>query len=95
MSKKLETQTIRDFGGQWTRYRDNEGYYGSLALLRDVFGPVFDSRELVGCRVAEIGSGTGRIVNMLIESGASHVTAIEPWMRSPCYVRTLINFGIA
>ena len=29
-------------------------------------------------RVAEIGSGTGRIVMMLLEAGARHVTAIEP-----------------
>src|ERR1700688_1594254 len=78
MSKKLETQTIRDFGGQWTRFRDNEGYYGSIALLRDVLGPLLDSRELGGRRGAEIGIGTGRIVNMLIESGVSQVTAIEP-----------------
>lgn len=78
MSSNLTSRTIDDFGDQWTRYTGNEGFYGSAELLADVFGPVLDLEALKGKRVAEIGSGTGRIVEMLLAAGAAHVTALEP-----------------
>lgn len=71
-------RTIKDFGKQWLRYSDNEGYYGSLELLADILSPFLKIDELKNCMVAEIGSGTGRIVNMLLESGVQHVVAVEP-----------------
>ncbi len=78
MTSRLTDRTIDDFGDQWTRYTGNEGFYGSPELLADVFGPLLDMDALKGKRVAEIGSGTGRIVNMLLAGGAAHVTALEP-----------------
>lgn len=74
----LTAETINDFGEQWTNYRDNPGYYGSTELLADLFGPLLDLKSLQGQRVADIGSGTGRIVNMLLNAGAEHVVALEP-----------------
>jgi SAM-dependent methyltransferase len=74
----LSERTIRDFGSQWTKHRDSEGRYGSLAFFEDIVGPLVDVEELEGKRVAEIGSGTGRIVHMLLASNVEHVTAIEP-----------------
>lgn len=74
----LTQATIEDFGAQWKRYRDNKDYYGSVALLKDLFGPLLATEEIEGRKVAEIGSGSGRIVLMLLRSGAAHVTAIEP-----------------
>lgn len=71
-------RTIKDFGDQWLRYRDNEGYYGSLELFSDILYPFLKPDDIKECKVAEIGSGTGRIVNMLLEAGASHVIAVEP-----------------
>ncbi len=71
-------RTIKDFGEQWLRYPDNEGYYGSLELFSDILSPFLKPEELRGCSVAEIGSGVGRIVNMILRSGAKHVIAIEP-----------------
>jgi len=76
--KVSKNQTIQDFGEQWVRYRDNEGYYGSLELFSDILSPFLKPDELKGCKVAEIGSGTGRIVNMLLEAGAENVIASEP-----------------
>ncbi len=69
---------MEDFGDQWLRYRQNEGYYASLELFSDVLYPFLIPAELKGCKIAEIGSGTGRIVNMLLEAGAKHVVALEP-----------------
>ena len=74
----LKDQTIGDFGEQWTAFRDNPGYYGSAELLADLFGPLLSLEDLKGKAVADIGSGTGRIVNMLLDVGASRVVAVEP-----------------
>jgi SAM-dependent methyltransferase len=71
-------RTIRDFGEQWSHYGENEGFYGSVDLLQDIFGPLLATDELRGARVADIGSGTGRIVRMLAAAGAEHVVAVEP-----------------
>ncbi len=73
-----EDQTIKDFGDQWLKYLDNEGYYGSLELFSDILAPFLKTNEIKGCKVAEIGSGTGRIVNMLLAAGAEHIVAVEP-----------------
>lgn len=71
-------KTIEDFGDQWTRFTENDGYYGSTELLQDIFGPLLDVSDLENKDVAEIGSGTGRIVNMLVAGGVKSVLAIEP-----------------
>lgn len=71
-------QTIADFGDQWQRYTDNEGYYGSADLFADMLGGALRPEDFHGASVAEIGSGTGRIVSMLLEAGAAKVVAIEP-----------------
>ena len=73
-----KTRTIDDFGEQWTSFRDNPGYYGSADLLTDLFGPLLACDEVQERRVADIGSGTGRIVNMLLDAGVQHVHAVEP-----------------
>lgn len=77
-SDDVDRQTIADFGAQWTHYRENPGYYGSVELLGDILEPLLPVSEIAGRRVAEIGSGTGRIVNMLLAAGAGHVVALEP-----------------
>lgn len=74
----IDQQTIGDFGDQWTRYTDNSGYYGSLEYFADICAPLLDVDDVRGRTVADIGSGTGRIVNMLLDAGAAHVTALEP-----------------
>jgi len=71
-------QTIKDFGEQWLKYSDNEGYYGSLELFEDILSPFLRPNEIKGCKVAEIGSGTGRIANMVLAAGVRHVIGVEP-----------------
>ena len=73
--KSRDERTIRDFGDQWIHYAGNEGYYGSIELLRDMLGPLLSLDQLRGARIADIGSGTGRIVRMLLEAGARTVVA--------------------
>ena len=73
-----ENKTIEDFGDQWLKYTDNEGYYGSRELFSDILSPFMTPDEIRGCRVAEIGSGVGRIVNMLLQAGIKQIIAVEP-----------------
>lgn len=73
-----EGQTIKDFGEQWLRYRDIKGFFGSLELFSDIIYPFLTPDDIKDCKVAEIGSGSGRIVNMLHRSGARHIIAADP-----------------
>ena len=71
-------QTIKDFGEQWLHYTNSHGFYGSMKLFSDIIYPFLKPGDIKNCKVAEIGSGVGRIVNMLLETGAKHVIAVEP-----------------
>lgn len=74
----LDDKTIQDFDRQWTRYDDNKGWYASLDLFSDIVSPLMQPDDFKGKTVVDIGSGTGRIVGMLLKAGASHVYAVEP-----------------
>lgn len=74
----IENKTIQDFGDQWTFFKKNDGFYGSQTIFQDYFGSLLNLADLKGSRVADIGSGTGRIVQMLLDSGVEHVFAVEP-----------------
>jgi len=76
--EQLASRTVSDFGDQWTYFRENPGYYGSIELLRDLFAPLVAVSEFAGTRVVDIGSGTGRIVRMLAAAGARQIVAVEP-----------------
>lgn len=78
MNSGLRDQSISDFGDQWTRFTRNEGYYASGELLRDILEPLLPIESIRGASVADIGSGTGRIVRMLAAAGASSIVAVEP-----------------
>ena len=87
----LARRTIEDFGEQWTRFTTNDGFYASLDLLRDICEPLLPVSEFRGLRVLDIGSGTGRIVQMALAAGAAHVTATEPSVAYDVLVRNLAH----
>ena len=74
----LHKKSIDDFGEQWTHFTDNTGYYGNIEVLQDICGPLLDISHFKQKSVIDIGAGTGRLTNLLIESGASHVYSLEP-----------------
>jgi len=78
MSEHLQNKTIQDFGDQWSRYRDNSGFYASSELFADMLGPLLSPDKLRNKIVADIGSGSGRIVQMILAAGAEKVYAVEP-----------------
>jgi len=84
-------KTINDFGDQWTRHRENEGRYASTEQFADIIAPFLMPADFKDARCADIGSGTGRIVNMLLAAGAAHVTAIEPSRAFDVLMRNTAN----
>jgi SAM-dependent methyltransferase len=74
----IGNRTIGDFGEQWEHFGEFDGFYGSVELLQDTFGPLLSVDELRGLRTADIGAGTGRSTLMMIQAGARSVVAIEP-----------------
>jgi SAM-dependent methyltransferase len=78
MTEQIQSRTIADFGEQWTRYPGDDGFFGSPALFNDIFAPFVADRDVANRRVAEIGAGQGRFVNVLAAAGAAHVVAVEP-----------------
>ncbi len=74
-----QSQTIADFGEQWQLFDDiDHGFYGEQILFDDLLTPFVAADDVAGKYVADIGSGTGRIVSMLADAGAAKVLAIEP-----------------
>jgi len=78
MTNKVSSKTIADFGRQWTNYTENTGYYASVNVLDDLFGPLIDKESISGEIIADVGAGTGRFVKMFHELGAKHILALEP-----------------
>ncbi len=76
--KSESKKTIKDFGEQWTIYQTNDGFYASQELFSDIVGPLIGYSDIKEKRVLDIGSGTGRIVMMLLEAGAEQVFGVEP-----------------
>ncbi|KYK46030.1 hypothetical protein A1D31_34010 [Bradyrhizobium liaoningense] len=90
---KDRDQTIRDFGDQWTRHTENPDYYGSVELFADIIAPYLTVDDVRGRQCADIGSGTGRIVLMMLAAGAASVTAIEPSDAYDVLVRNTARAG--
>jgi SAM-dependent methyltransferase len=86
-------RTISDFGEQWRRFRSNDGYYGSESLFTDICAPLISPEAFRGASVADLGSGTGRIVEMLLQAGAARVTAVEPSAAYDVLVENLDHAG--
>lgn len=75
----VDARTIRDFSEKWSRLGGvDDGFFGSSEHFRDMCGPLLAVEAFRGKRVGDVGSGKGRIVNMLLAAGAAHVVAVEP-----------------
>jgi SAM-dependent methyltransferase len=78
VSKSLSEKTIEDFGKQHQRFSESGGYYVSLDILGDVLGPLMTVKEFEGLNVLDLGSGTGRWVQIFHDAGAKTIAAVEP-----------------
>lgn len=77
--KTVRQQTIQDFGDQWQIHGQVDAdHWSSREMFVDHFGELFDPEDIEGKVVAEVGSGSGRIVNMICSFGPAKCYAIEP-----------------
>ena len=74
----IRQKTIDDFGDQWEYFTDSEGLYGDANFLQNLFGPLFNVNNIQKKEILDIGSGTGRICEMLLKNKALKVYGLEP-----------------
>lgn len=76
---RLREKSIEDFGSQWSIHGDlPEGHWTSDAMFRDHWGSSFDPNQITGKRVAEVGSGSGRVLRMISRYDPECIFGIEP-----------------
>jgi len=76
--KTIDERTIQDFGDQWHRFTDNEGYSRSVDALKDKCGSLMSIEDIRGKDVCEIGAGAGRFTEILSQLSPKSILAIEP-----------------
>ena len=91
--KTTREKTIKDFGHQFVKHDSLGGHWGSDSMFRDFFGDIFDPNEIKGKLVAEIGSGSGRILRMILNYKPKYVFAVEPSKSIEIAKENLKNFS--
>jgi SAM-dependent methyltransferase len=77
--KQFTPETIDDFGNQWEIHGQiDDDYWCDLSILKDYVGPLLDLTELKNTAVAEVGSGSGRIIHLLSQCDPDSLHAVEP-----------------
>ena len=76
--EKDNYSTVKNFGNQWNIFNENEGYYASQEIFQDLLKPLLEIDFFLDKTVADIGSGTGRIVKILSKLKVKKIYAIEP-----------------
>ncbi len=76
--KSVDDRTIQDFGEQWHKFTENDGFYGSVESLEDKFGDFMRVDEIRGKDVCEIGAGAGRFIGILSRLAPKSILAVEP-----------------
>jgi 2-polyprenyl-3-methyl-5-hydroxy-6-metoxy-1,4-benzoquinol methylase len=71
---------MESFMKQWARYetRLTSSNYRDENYLKNLLTELEISQYITGKNLIEIGAGDGRIVGMLLNLGAAHVTGVEP-----------------
>lgn len=71
---------MESFMKQWARFetRLTSNSYRDENYLKNLLTEYEISQHVTGKNIIEIGAGDGRIVGMLLNLGASHVTGVEP-----------------
>jgi hypothetical protein len=90
-TEELQRKTIADFGEQWVRYSDNAGFYGSLELFQDAFGPLVSPKDIEGSVLPTseaAPAGSCLLIGREPLSDGGRASS-----RSPCWSRTRARWG--
>jgi SAM-dependent methyltransferase len=69
--------SYKDFGKQFQKDKNVDGYWGSIDMLKDIVSP-FQLSNIKNKKIMEVGIGSGRILKNLISFFPSKATGIEP-----------------
>lgn len=79
MREREGYQTIGDFEQQWKLFPDPlDDFHSSEEILHDTLQGLFDLGEIASKRVLEIGSGSGRVLEILRKLCPSRLVGVEP-----------------
>lgn len=74
-----DDRTIKDFGSQWSRFPDpKDTFHSSPEIFFDTLQGLYDPADVAGKRVVEIGSGSGRVLEILRGFEPLELVGIEP-----------------
>ena len=77
--QKIRKKTITDFGEQWKIHGEiKKNFWSSKKMFLDHFGSLFNPNTIKGKKICEIGSGSGRIISMLLKFKPKIIYSIEP-----------------
>ena len=75
----IRKRTVKDFGNQWKIHgKIDEDYWSSDQYFKDYFKNHFNPKVLKNKVVGDVGSGSGRIIQMLSKYKLKKIYAIEP-----------------
>ena len=76
---KPNDKTIKDFGNQWQIHSEvREDFWTSDEMFKDHFPKSFDLNQFRGKVILEIGSGSGRILQMISRYKPKSLIGVEP-----------------
>lgn len=79
MREREGFRTVGDFEQQWKQFPNPlDEFHSSEEILRDTVQGLFELSEIAGKRVLEIGSGSGRVLEILRRFGPSKLVGVEP-----------------
>ena len=70
-------ESFEDFGNQFNKDKNVDGYWGSIKMLEDIVYP-FKLKDIKNKNIMEVGVGSGRILKNLITFSPRIATGIEP-----------------
>jgi len=74
-----DDRTIGDFGSQWSRFPDpSDSFHSSPEIFFDTLQGLYDPVDVGGKRVVEVGSGSGRVLEILRRFEPAELVGVEP-----------------
>ena len=90
---RVRSQTINDFSSQWTAHGElDDSFLSDPEWLENICEGLFKLPSIKDAYVCEIGSGSGRILNMLNSFAPSKMLAVEPSPNIEALCRNINTF---
>lgn len=90
---RVRSATINDFSNQWTKHGElDNSFWSEPEWLENICQGLFTLSSIRDTYVCEVGSGSGRILNMLNSFGPKKILAVEPSPYTEALGRNIATF---